>query len=303
MTAAPAAPAALVFVTTDEGHVLIPALESLYASGLRRPVEVVVVDNASSDGARDEILRRWPEARVLVRHRRFGLPANLNHGIRGSTAPYVMLCNSDLLFRRGSVDALADFLDATPAAGMAAPRLLSPEGQTRPSARRWYTLPVLVALKGPWARVAERLPSVKASLYEDWDLSAPRSVDWVPCPATMVRRAALEKVGLMDERFRLYFDDVDMSLRMHEAGWEVWCVPGAEIVHLERRASVRPFSPHWRWHLESLAKFWWKHKGLAPRRPSPGTGTPPARSSEHEDQTIRREPGRHRMLDKPTMRE
>jgi N-acetylglucosaminyl-diphospho-decaprenol L-rhamnosyltransferase len=302
MTTVPAAPVALVFVTTDEGHVLIPALESLYASGLRRPVEVVVVDNASTDGARDEIVRRWPQARVVVRHRRFGLPANLNHGIRESTAPYVMLCNSDLLFGRGSVDALADFLDATPEAGMAAPRLLSPEGGTRPSARRWYTLAVLVALKGPWAGAAKRLPWVKSSFYDDWDLSAPRSVDWVPCPATMVRRAALEQVGLMDERFRLYFDDVDISLRMHEGGWEVWCVPGAEIVHLERRASVRPFSAHWRWHLESLAKFWWKHKGLAPRRRPPiGTGTPPA--PDPAGRTAGGEPDRRRVLDEPRMRE
>jgi len=262
-------PAALVFVTTDEGHVLIPALESLHASGLRRPVEVVVVDNDSRDGARNEILRRWPDTRVLVRHRRFGLPANLNHGIRACAAPYVMLCNSDLLFRPGSVDALADFLDRTPSAGMAAPRLLSPEGETRPSARRWYTLPVLFLLKGPWAPLAKRLPNVQASLYKDWDLSAPRSVDWVPCPATMVRQAAFDAVGLMDERFRLYFDDVDLSLRMHEGGWEVWCVPEAEIVHIERRSSVRPFSAPWRWHLESLAKFWWKHKGLAPRHAGP----------------------------------
>jgi hypothetical protein len=82
----------------------------------------------------------------------------------------------------------------------------------------------------------------------------------------MLRRAALDNVGLMDERFRLYFDDVDISLRMHEAGWQVWCVPAAEIVHIEQRASVRPFSRQWRWHVESLAKFWWKHKGLGPKQ-------------------------------------
>ena len=68
----------------------------------------------------------------------------------------------------------------------------------------------------------------------------------------------------MDERFRLYFDDVDISLRMHLGGWEVWCVPGAEIVHCEQRASLTPMSPAWRWHLISLCKFAWKHKGLGP---------------------------------------
>ena len=78
------------------------------------------------------------------------------------------------------------------------------------------------------------------------------------------RRTALGEVGLMDERFRLYFDDVDISLRMHLGGWEVWCVPQAEIVHCEQRASRSVMSPAWRWHLISLCKFAWKHKGLGP---------------------------------------
>jgi GT2 family glycosyltransferase len=88
----------------------------------------------------------------------------------------------------------------------------------------------------------------------------------------MVRRTALGEVGLMDERFRLYFDDVDLSLRMHLGGWEVWCVPGAEIVHCEQRASRSVLSPAWRWHLFSMCKFAWKHKGFGP----PG-GTPQVR--------------------------
>jgi hypothetical protein len=259
-------PVALVFVSTNEGAVLIPALESLFASAPERHLEVAVVDNASTDGAREEIARRWPEIKILVRERRYGLPANLNEGIRTTSARYVMLCNSDLVFKGGSVDALAEFLDRHPRSGMAAPKLLSPAGDVRPSARRWYTLRTVIALKGPWRSHSGRFASVRRSVYADWDYTEPRPVDWVPCPATMVRRRALDEIGLMDERFRLYFDDVDLSLRMHDSGWEVWCVPQAQVIHLEQRSSVRPFSREWRWHLESLAKFWWKHKGLRPRR-------------------------------------
>jgi N-acetylglucosaminyl-diphospho-decaprenol L-rhamnosyltransferase len=257
-------PVALVFVSTDEGNVLIPALESLYAAYPRHPLEIAVVDNASNDGAAAEIEKRWPEVQILRRERRYGLPANLNHGICQTVSPYVMLCNSDLLFAPGSVDALADFLDENPRAGIVGPKLLAPDGATRTSARRWYTVGALLALKGPWRDRVSNLRSVKHSLYEDWDYQGPKMVDWVPCPATMLRRAALDETGLMDERFRLYFDDVDISLRMHESNWQVWCNPQAEIVHLEQRSSIRPFSKPWLWHLSSLLKFCWKHKGLRP---------------------------------------
>ena len=256
---------AIVFVSTNEGAVLLPAIESLFDSKPEHPLEVVVVDNDSTDGIKDAIAARWPDVRVLRRESLHGLPANLNHGARSVGAPFVMLCNSDLIFAPGAVDELARFLEDHPEAGIAAPRLVAPDGATRASARRWYTFTTLVMLKGPWRRLAARSKAVRMSLYEDWDMAAPKIVDWVPCPATMVRRSAFEEVGMMDERFRLYFDDVDISLRMHQAGFQVWCVPDAEVVHLEQRASVSPMSRAWRWHLFSLFKFLMKHRGLRPR--------------------------------------
>lgn len=257
---------ALVFVSTNEGEVLKAALESVFRSTGRHPLSVSVVDNASTDGVSEAIKAQWPEVNTLRRDTRFGLPSNLNHGIRNTTSDYVMLCNSDIVIAPDAIDLMADFLDDNPDAGMVGPKLLSPDGKTRTSARRWYTPFVLICLKGPWRPYTARFRAVRLSEYKDWDHRSARAVDWLPCPATMVRRKAFHEVGLMDERFRLYFDDVDISLRMHEAGWQAWCLPSAEIVHLEQRASVRPFSRAWRWHLESLVKFAWKHKGLHPRR-------------------------------------
>lgn len=255
---------AMVFVSTNEQEVLIPALQSLFDSDNVRASEILVVDNDSKDDTAAEIQKRWPAVRVITQEERLGLPANLNAGIRATSAPYVMLCNPDLIFRDGSVDRLATFLDTNPRAGIAAPKLISEEGEPRTSARRWYTFAVLLALKGPWRSRAGRLSFVKRNLYEDLDLTIPQPVDWVPCPATMMRRAALDQVGLMDERFWVYFDDVDISLRMHLSDWEVWLVPDSEVVHLEQRSSIRPLSTAWRWHLESLIKFYWKHRRLRP---------------------------------------
>lgn len=256
----------MVFVTTDETDVLISALESLAEAKVERPFEILVVDNASIDNVAAQVEKVSPKAKVLRQDVRRGFSANLTLGFEQTAAPYLMICDADLLFEPGSVDNLADFLDENPRAGLVNPQLLSPEGEPRSSARRWYSLWTLAALKGPWRGVLGKTALIRLSIYADWDFSEPRSVDWVPFAGAMVRRKAVDEIGGPDPRFRLYFEDVDLSVRMHEAGWEVWNVPHSKVVHLENRASLRPFSRQWRWHLESLAKFWWKHRGLRPRR-------------------------------------
>ena len=257
-------PVAVVFVATNENNFLFEALESLFASTTLHP-EVVVVDNCSEESPALRIASRWPNVRVLSREIRSGLPSNLNFGFRATTAPYVMLCNCDLIFKAQSIETLARFLGDNPGAGVVAPKLLDPQGKRRASARRWYTLGSLIALQGPWRKFLKNRALVRRSLYEDWDYTSARLVDWTPFSATMVRRTAFEQVGLMDERFWVYFDDVDICLRMNNASWEVWCVPDAEIIHLEQRSSSRPFSRAWRWHLASMIKFWLKHRSLGPR--------------------------------------
>ena len=255
---------AFVFVATNERELLIQAINSVYSCDLRRSFEIMVVDNASTDGTAHEVVARFPAVGLVPRESRQGLAANLNEGIVETSAPYVILCNCDIIFTQASVDSLADFLDEHPAAGMAAPALYSPEGEFRPSARRWYTWGALLALKGPWRALTTKTDAVQRSVYADWERDGPRKVDWVPCPATMTRREALEQTGLLDERFPLYFNDVDISLRMHKAGWEVWCVPEASVLHLEQRASFSPLSAAWWSHLGSLLVFWVKHRGLRP---------------------------------------
>lgn len=256
---------ALLFVATNEKDLLLAALESLREAPPKRPLEILVVDNASTDGVRTALSGR-PGVTVVGRDRRAGLGSNVNQGLARVRSNYLVICNCDILFRPGAVDAMADFLDKHPGAGIAAPLLFSEEGEPRPSARRWYTPTALMLLKGPWRNRASRVPIVKRSVYAEWDQTEPLMADWVPCPATMVRREPLAEMGGMDVRFPIYFNDVDVSLRMHEAGWEVWCVPEAEVVHLEQRASLRPFSPAWRSHFGSLVSFWIKHRGLRPRK-------------------------------------
>jgi GT2 family glycosyltransferase len=171
-----------------------------------------------------------------------------------------------MLFKPGAVDALSNFLDEHRRAGIVKPKLLSDDGAVRASARRWYTIGTLLAVRGPWRQMTEQWTTVQKSRYADWDYHEPRLVDWLPFAGVMVRREAFQSVSGVDERFPFYFEDVDFSFRLHEAGWEVWCHPGAEMIHLENRASLEVFSRPGGRHLLSLLKFWWKHKGLRPPR-------------------------------------
>lgn len=258
----------IVLVSTDEGHLLMPALESLFAAPPSTDFEVVVVDNGSLVELSAEVTSRWPDARTLRQTSRKSLAANLNLAMSATDSVYAMWCDADMLFNSGAVDALTRFLDEHPRAGMVKPKLLSHDGLVRASARRWYTIGSLVASRGPWRGVTAQWPTVQKSRYADWNHRGPRKVDWLPFAGVMVSRQAFHAIGGVDERFPFYFEDVDFSLRMHEAGWEVWCHPGAEMVHLENRASVEVFSRAGRTHLVSLIKFWWKHKGLRPRNSS-----------------------------------
>lgn len=255
---------AIILTSTDEGHLLVPAIESLFAHLPDRKHEVVVLDNASADRAGEDVTARWPEVRVITQPERRGLPANINRGMAETTSPYAMWCDADMIFRPGAVDLLAQFLDEHPRAGAVKPKLVSPEGTPRASARRWYTLGTLLALRGPWRPWTERSALVRRSVYADWDYTSPRSVDWLPFAGVMVRRESFDEVGGADERFPYYFEDVDFSLRLHLAGWERWCLPKAEMVHLENRASLKVLSKAGRLHMKALVKFLAKHGRMHP---------------------------------------
>lgn len=256
-------PVAAVFVATNEREFLIAALGSLFEHPPSNLAEVVVVDNASTDGTADEVARLWPSVRLVHQPVRRGLSANLNMGIRATGSPLIMACNCDILFRPGSIDRLVDVMEAVPSAGMAAPRLVSADGRVWPSARRWYSLASLIGRRLPTAIPTPRC--VRRHLYAEENHLAPRPVDWVLCAATLLRRSAVSDVGGLDERFRLYFLDVDLAFGMHEAGWQVWTVPNAEVVHHWQRASRRFMSAAWRSHLYSLLQFYAKHRSFRPR--------------------------------------
>jgi GT2 family glycosyltransferase/lipopolysaccharide/colanic/teichoic acid biosynthesis glycosyltransferase len=254
--AAGAAGVSVVIVSYNSRDTIGQCLTSL---GSPAVAEIVVVDNASSDGTPDLVRERFPGVRVVANSENGGYAKGVNQGIRLSTGRYVLILNPDITVEDGAVETLARFMDEHPDAGIGASRLVNPDGTLQYSCRRFYTFLTLLLRRTPLGRLFRNSSAIADYLMLDYDHEESRPVDWVIGACMMARREALGDIGLMDERFFLYFEDVDWCYRARQGGWRVYYVPGSVMRHRHVRASarLRP-SRHVLAHALSLFHFYEK---------------------------------------------
>jgi N-acetylglucosaminyl-diphospho-decaprenol L-rhamnosyltransferase len=259
-------------IYTGERDLIEPLLGSLRESGDGLRVRLLLVDNVSPDGA-ENLDRFFAETLVLRNQRRLLYTANLNRVLRASRARYVLLLNTDMLFDPSEqcLRRMTAFMEQHPGCGVAGCRLYRPDGRFAHPARRFQTLPTIVARRlglGRWMR-----RTLDRYLYRDRAVEDTFECDWLSGCFLMVRRAAFEDIGSFDERFTKYFEDVDLCLRMARAGWKVMYHGGVYALHLERRSSRKIFSRDAYRHLRSYLRWLWKW-GFAP---DPHDFAPPLR--------------------------
>jgi hypothetical protein len=229
----------IVIVSYDGRDTLSECLASLEGSDAAVETETIVVDNASSDGTPDVIRARFPWVRVVGNSANLGYARAVNQGIGLSSGRYVLVVNPDVTVRPGSIERLVRFMDEHDDAGVAASKLLNPDGTLQYSCRRFYTFLTLLLRRGLLGRIFRNSRAVADYLMLDYDHEESRPVDWVIGACMMVRREALRDIGLMDERFFLYFEDVDWCYRTWQGGWRVYYVPQSVMVHRHTRASAQ----------------------------------------------------------------
>ena len=221
--------------------------------------EVVVVDNASTEPGLDELQARFPTVRWLRNADNRGYSRGCNQGLATVAADYHLILNPDIVVMPGALDTLLDFADQRPRAGIVGPQLLNLDGTVQESCRRFYTLRALLLRRTPLGKLFPRSRTVSLHLMHDFDHASERAVDWVLGGCMLVRREALDRCGAMDERFFLYFEDVDWCYRMWQCGFEVVYCPDARFVHRHRRASAKGIRSRSFWlHLGSLISFYEK---------------------------------------------
>ena len=234
------------------------ALERLVGSLLAsRPAplgELLIVNNSGEPV--EDLLHGlpWP-TRILAPGRNLGYARGVNEGIRAAREEQILILNPDILVTPGSIEALARCAEAHPRAGIVAPRLLNPDGTLQLSARRFYNWKTLLLRRAPLGPYAARSRTLRDHLMADWDHAETRAVDWVLGAAMLARKRAIRDVGLMDERYFLYFEDVDWCQRMWRHGYEVLYCAESSMGHEYARQSARLRTRSIRAHAAGLLRF------------------------------------------------
>lgn len=227
-------------------------------------VETILVDNASDDGTSEFVRRAFPEVRVFENRTNLGYSRAVNQGIRESRGRYVLVLNPDIRVRPDALHKLTGFMGEHADAGMAAAKLLNDDGTVQDSCRRFYTIWTLLLRRTFLGKIFRNSAALRSYLMSDFDHESSREVDWVIGACMMVRRKALADFGLMDERFFLYFEDVDWCYRAWKSGWKVYYVAEAVMKHRYARASAAKIpSRQLVAHVISLFHFYEKWGGVA----------------------------------------
>jgi GT2 family glycosyltransferase len=236
----------------------VPVGDGVAASDGPR-IEVIVVDNDSSDGSPEMTRENFPWAKLIVNPENVGFSAGNNRGIEAAEGRYVLLLNPDTTVHPGALEALVSFADLRREAGVVGAKLLNGDGSLQYSCRAFPTLATAFFRDTPLGRLFPKNRYNRDYLLTDWDHDSPREVDWVSGAAMLLRRETLDQIGGLDESFFMYCEDMDICYRAREKGWTVLFCPDAVITHLIARASDQNVAAMLVEHHKSMLRFFRKH--------------------------------------------
>jgi GT2 family glycosyltransferase len=220
----------LVIVSWNTRDLLVRCLSSV-GQDLERSnqlhVETFVVDNASSDSSAQMVQERFPWVKLIRNSENAGFARANNQAIRQTSGNYVLLLNSDTELHAGALRILVDFMETHPRAGACGARLVDGDGRLE---RACY--PMLTPEREFWRLTfLDQMWPRATYTMETWDTETPRRVEVIKGACLLLRREALDQVGLLDGRFHMYTEEVDLCYRLAQAGWALWYVPQAVVTH------------------------------------------------------------------------
>jgi len=235
--------------------------------------ELIIVDSETNRESRDIAAERAPKALFLPFKENLGFSRGVNIGISRSTGQYILILNPDIIATEDNIEKLLNFMKKFPDIGLAGPQLRNFNGTIQNSYFSFYR-PITIAVRRTFLnRFNYFRKYLDNFLMADTDPNKIQTPDWIMGSVMMINRRVLEKVGLMDERFFMYFEDVDWARRFWHNGYKVVYYPNSFFYHYHRHDSKTKlgifdaiFNKKTRWHITSAVKFFWKYRNLSKKR-------------------------------------
>lgn len=222
----------IIIVNWNTRDLLAKCLRCVQETTKRSSYEIYVVDNASTDGSQEMVRRDFPAVKLIANTENVGFARANNQAIRVSQGRYVLLLNSDAFVKDNCIDHMVAFMDSHPEAGMAGCKLLYEDGRLQPSCARFPTLASEFYIALGLDKLFPKSKIFGSYLMTDWDYSDTRPVDVIMGAFMLARADVIHKVGVMDEQFFMYSEEVDWCYRFQAAGWKIYFCPEVETVHL-----------------------------------------------------------------------
>lgn len=246
-------------VTYNSADLVCQCLESIFGHEHTFSFEVFVVDNNSKDGSVQDIQKRFPQVCLIQNKKNWGFARATNQAIEKGRGRYMLLFNPDIFALEGSIEKLMEYMDSHPDVGIAGSRLLYPDGALQLSCRRFPTLATLF-LRG--TRIGDLFPGnrfLKEYLLEHENHHQDLDVDWCLGSCLMVRRKAIDEVGMLDDKYFMYYEDIDYCYRMKQKSWKITYLASTEMIHhYQRKSASIPPNRYTLIHLKSAFYFFWK---------------------------------------------
>ncbi len=250
-------------VSLNACDLLRDCLTSLYATAASISFEVIVVDNHSCDGTLAMLKEEFPQVRLIELERNEGYTHPMNLGLKTGQGRFLMQLNPDTLVQPGMLENLLQFMDSHPQIGIATPKVLNRDGTLQKQCRRSAARPwdVITYFSG----LSRLFPGSKLFgryLMTYLPENEPAAVEAVSGSCMLVRRAVVEEIGYLDEAFYAYQEDADFCFRARQAGWQIYYVPSAQVIHYGGKggSTARPYQAIIQWH---RSYFLYYRKNLA----------------------------------------
>jgi len=203
--------------------------------------ELIIVDNNSKDGTREMIRSEFPNAKLILNSKNRGVAPARNQALPLANGRYILILDADMLLIENSFKKMIEFMDGTQDAGICGGKLIFPDGTVQHNARCYPSPLAFILRRLSFLRVVQKSEVLKKHEMTEWDRNDIRDVDYVIGACQMIRRDALNSVGLLDEKIFYGPEDVDFCIRMYRNDWKVYYYPYTSIIHYEQRITKKKY--------------------------------------------------------------